>query len=133
MGVGSRSSLPYLLFGLASVSIAALLVLPGTHLPRVESVEVSHGVGLVAHLGLWFLWSLALAHAFVALRNPVLPRICLVILAALIYGLVTEWLQNTAPNERSYAVDDLAADVVGATMAVLLIIAWDGWRATRHG
>lgn len=128
----SRSKLPYLLLFLATFGIAVLLVLPGSHLPKVESVQVSHRVGLIAHVGLWFLWSLVLSYAVPTLRDPVWPRICLVIPAALVSGLMVEWLQNIAPNERSFTIDDLAANMVGALLAVLLIIVWDRWRAWHH-
>lgn len=132
-GSNHRSRLPYLWLLLITIGIAVILVLPGSHLPKVESVHVSHRVGIAAHVVLWFLWSLAFVYAIPVVRNPVWPRICLVVPAALGYGLVVEWLQNIAPNERSFAIDDLASDGVGALLAVGLIIAWTRWRPLHNG
>ncbi len=66
----SRLRLPYVVLALLSVAIVVLLLAPGSHLPTVDSVQVSHRLGIATHLALFTLWSLSLAHAVRGFRDP---------------------------------------------------------------
>lgn len=44
-------------------------------------------------------------------------------IVAVAYGVTDEWHQSFVPG-RTAAVDDWLADVVGATLGVLLVLAW---------
>ncbi|MEI8081403.1 MAG: hypothetical protein WCI74_06105 [Actinomycetes bacterium] len=93
--------------------VLTLLLIPGSSVPTV--VTVPH-IDLVVHVVLFLAWGLALAHDVPAVgRNP-----SLVLPAVLVFGLLSESLQLLA-SERSFDLLDLAADLIGGALAVVVI------------
>ncbi|MEI6623920.1 MAG: VanZ family protein [Actinomycetes bacterium] len=98
---------------LATVVVLVLLLMPGSDVPTV--VSFPH-IDLVVHVAIFFGWSLALVHDVSAVqRTP-----WLVVPAVLVFGLLSETLQLFASG-RSFDLRDVAADLVGATLAVLAV------------
>lgn len=51
-------------------------------------------------------------------------------IVAVVYGMTDEWHQSFVPG-RTAAVDDWLADIVGATLGVLAVLAWRRLRASE--
>lgn len=117
-----RPNPPLLRIILVTIAILIVLLLPATHVPTFRHLQASHPVGLAVHVALFLVWSLVLAYDVPALRRPARPRACLIVPIALAFGLVTELLQDATEMQRTFAIDDLFADGVGAVLAVIVIL-----------
>lgn len=104
----TRHAWPWATAGVTAV-IIGLLLIPGDDLPKVGV----QGIDLVVHVTLYCAWGLALQWEF-----PRLPWWAVLALGAGL-GLLTETLQLFAVH-RSFSGTDIAADVAGVALALLL-------------
>lgn len=109
-----------------TVVICVALLLPGDSLPTVDSAV---RYDLAVHAILFWVWSLALAHAAPKLFTSSGLRVLLLVPSAACFGSLTEVLQLIATGQRQAELGDLAADCAGAVLATTCLLIAAGHRA----
>lgn len=102
-----------------SVLIVVLLCLPGSDIPKVPSFK---GIDKIAHIGLFaisqYLWMRPRIYQRNALFKSMNLKIGLILSAG---GIFLEFIQLMFIPNRSFEVNDIAADMIGVLMGGVLV------------
>lgn len=121
-----RKDLPLLLATLWFIISVVLLTLPGSDLPQENWLNTIYFDKWV-HIGMFallvFLWCWALSKK--NLESPGLKIIFLrIAVAAIVYGILMEFVQRYFIPGRSFDITDMIADSVGASLGFF----YSSWR-----
>ncbi len=117
-----------------AVLIFLLSSQPASRFDEAESTfDFLPAIDFIAHVGLYFVLA-ALVHAALRIYLPKRKDLLAVdtVIFCLLYGVSDEFHQAFVPGREATAID-LAADVLGAILAVTLWLAFDRIRKYRRG
>jgi len=103
------------------VIITILFFLPGSSLPR-ETWFTRVQIDKWAHVGLFAVLLFLFCGAFSAGNNK---RVMTMLIVAVIYGLLVEFIQKNFIPNRDFDMLDLACDTIGAMIGIAV------WRSTK--